>query len=63
MQSSHLLFINFVITLRLDGASSHRRSYIPLESFPIHSQILSRLLVQRVTGVGLQEQELQAGTH
>jgi hypothetical protein len=55
-----LLLHNTIIRGALDTTSSHARSHITLESFPVACQIVGSLLVERVAGVGLEEQELQA---
>lgn len=52
------LFQHSVIWRSLDRSSTHCRSYVPLESFSVASQVVSRLLVQRIRGVGFQEQKL-----
>lgn len=41
-----------------DGATAHRRPYIPPEALPVVSKIFGCLLVQRVGGIGLEEEEL-----
>jgi hypothetical protein len=57
--SSTILLHDAVVRDALDTATSHARAHIALESITIASQILSSLLVQRITSVGLEEQELQ----
>jgi len=46
--------------LSLDSPTRHSRPNIPLESLPVHLQVLRCSLVQRITRVRLEEQKLQA---
>lgn len=43
-----------------DVSTRHAAPYVPLEALAVPRKILCRLLVQRITGVGFEEQELQA---
>lgn len=60
---SPLSLHNPVISLTLDASTRHTRPNIPLEALAVPSQILRRLLVERIAGVGLEEQKLQAHNH
>lgn len=53
------LFQYSVIWRSLHRSSTHCGSYVPLESFSVASQVVSRLLIQRIRGVGFQEQKLR----
>lgn len=43
--------------------SAQTAPYVPLEPFPIDLQVLCRLLIERVTRVWLEKQELQSNNH
>jgi hypothetical protein len=46
--------------LSLDLATAHRRAHVPPEAVPVGHEVVGGFLVQRVAGVGLEEEELQA---
>lgn len=46
--------------LSLDLAAAHRRADVPPEAVPVGHEVVGGFLVQRVAGVGLEEEELQA---
>jgi hypothetical protein len=48
--------------LVLDGATAHGRTHVALEALAVGAQVFGGLLVEWVGGVGLEEEELTAGT-
>lgn len=60
---SQLLLHDPVEALSLHTTSSHGTSYIPLEAIAIAHEVVGRILVEGITGVGLEEEELQTNDH
>lgn len=52
-----------IVRCPLHIAPAHTRPHRPLEVLSVVPQMLSRVLVQRITRVGLEEQELQPHNH
>jgi hypothetical protein len=46
--------------LALDLSTAHGRADVPAEAVPVGHEIVGGLLVERIAGVGLEEEELQA---
>lgn len=46
--------------LSLDLTAAHRRAHVPPEAVSVGHEVVGGFLVQRVAGVGLEEEELQA---
>jgi hypothetical protein len=54
----HLLFENPVVGLPFDHPATHGQLDVSFESFSVISEIISRLLVEGIRSVGLEEEEL-----
>lgn len=57
--SFSILLHDAVVRDALDAATSHAGAHVALESITVACQVLGCLLVQRIAGIGLEEQELQ----